>query len=200
MLANGDKIDRTPSAVAGPASSLGSTTSTAGRGDGAGSERRGRPFSGRAAVGLALCGFVVSGVAAVGIVRGSSGAKGAAPVGPTTTPTAAASRAFALPSASDVLVLPITYEPGDGTGWHVHPGVHAVAILSGRLTVYDGACQAHVFGPDEAYVGGHELHLARNETGAPVHMIVTYLGADAGVQGVGVETRSAPPDCDLPRS
>lgn len=86
----------------------------------------------------------------------------------------AASPAAAI-TARDVTVVSLTYEPGHSSGWHVHSGLHAVAVLSGSLTVYDEACQPHVFGPGDSYVGGQAAHVARNEADAPVEMIVTAI-------------------------
>lgn len=82
-------------------------------------------------------------------------------------------------SARDVSVVTQVYEPGQESGWHTHAGIHAVAVLSGTLTVYDGQCQAQTVEPGKPYVGGQQLHLVRNETDAPVHMTVTYLNPTA---------------------
>ena len=68
-----------------------------------------------------------------------------------------------------------TYEPGQSSGWHVHPGVHSVVVLAGTLSVYDAACERHDFGPGETYLGGTFAHLARNETDEPVRMAVTTI-------------------------
>lgn len=77
----------------------------------------------------------------------------------------------------DVTVVTQVYEPGQDSGWHTHSGIHAVAVLSGVLTVYDGACRAGTVAPGQPYVGGHEVHRTRNETAEPVEMVVTYLAS-----------------------
>lgn len=84
------------------------------------------------------------------------------------------SRVISL-AEQDVSVVVQVYEPGHDSGWHSHPGIHAVAVVVGALTVYDRECRATTFGPGQPYVGGRDLHLVRNETAAPVEMIVTYL-------------------------
>lgn len=95
------------------------------------------------------------------------------------TAAAAAPVAFNL-SPGDVSVVTQVYGPGDGSGWHSHAGVHAVAILSGTLTVYDDQCRAETFGPGKPYIGGQQPHLAVNETATPVDMVTTYVGSPAG--------------------
>ena len=95
---------------------------------------------------------------------------------PEPTIAAAASDPMAITlSARDVSVVLQVYEPGEHSGWHAHSGIHAVAVLSGVLTVYDDQCQPQRFEPGRPYVGGQQPHLVRNETDAPVTMAVTYL-------------------------
>jgi len=67
------------------------------------------------------------------------------------------------------------YVPGQTSGWYTHAGLHAVAVLAGELTIYDGECRPHRVVAGEPYVGGRDLHLARNETSERVDMVVTYL-------------------------
>ncbi len=93
----------------------------------------------------------------------------------------------------DITVLNMTYEAGETSGWHSHRGVHAVAILSGELAVYDTNCVRTTYGPGNAYIGGQQLHLIRNETGGPVPMVVTYLNPTTTSQAAHVVT--TPPAC-----
>ena len=76
---------------------------------------------------------------------------------------------------ADVTVQMATYEPDHSSGWHAHTGMHAVMVLSGTVTFYDGDCQRRTYGPGDTYVGGQDVHLARNETAAPVELAVTYM-------------------------
>lgn len=81
-------------------------------------------------------------------------------------------------------VMNVTYEPGEASGWHLHPGIHVVDVISGLLTVYDEACQPHVYGPGDRYIGGRQPHLARNETATPVEMVVTTVDVDGAANSV----------------
>jgi len=49
-------------------------------------------------------------------------------------------------SARDVSVVTQVYEAGTTSGWHSHPGIHAVAVLEGTLTVYDSQCRSESTG------------------------------------------------------
>ena len=68
-----------------------------------------------------------------------------------------------------------SYAPGQSSGWHRHPGLHLVTVVSGTLTVYDRECTAATYGAGQEYVGGEEPHLARNESEVTLEMAVTYL-------------------------
>lgn len=89
----------------------------------------------------------------------------------------AADPGIVLRGSGDVAVVTQVYEPGQTSGWHTHAGLHAVAVLTGELTVYDGKCRPQRVVAGAPYVGGRELHLARNETAQRVRMTVTYLNA-----------------------
>jgi quercetin dioxygenase-like cupin family protein len=117
-------------------------------------------------VGLALTGLAV--------VSGTHAASGGRPAAtPSGDPLA-----ITL-SARDVSVVVQVYEPGQDSGWHAHAGIHAVAVSSGVLTIYDSQCRPQAVAPGRPYVGGQEPHLARNETAEPVTMTVTYLSPSA---------------------
>lgn len=82
-----------------------------------------------------------------------------------------------------LLPTPSSYAPGQSSGWHRHPGLHLVTIVSGTLTAYDRDCTAATYGPGQSYLGGDEPHLARNENEVTLEMAVTYLPAGWPVPG-----------------
>lgn len=98
-------------------------------------------------------------------------------------------------SARDISVVTQVYGPGEDSGWHTHSGIHAVTVLSGVLTVYDGQCRPQTFEPGRPYVGGQDPHLVRNETSAPVEMAVTYLSPSHG--GGPTQRLPTPTGCAL---
>ena len=114
-------------------------------------------------------------VAAAGslVVRGGDGASRRP--APAPEPVAPADPAAITLSARDISVVTQVYDAGEDSGWHSHPGIHAVAVISGTLTVYDSQCQRQTFEPGRPYVGGQQPHLVRNEGDGPVTMAVTFL-------------------------
>lgn len=102
---------------------------------------------------------------------------GSSPAGSRSGETIVTSNAAAAPSFPDVGTSDGTYQPGHSSGWHTHPGLHSVVVLTGTLTIYDAACARHDFGPGETYLGGREPHLATNETESAVQLVVTYVFA-----------------------
>lgn len=80
----------------------------------------------------------------------------------------------------DVADQTVVIQPGGHTGWHSHPGPALVVIKSGTFTLYNGddpGCMPHVFSAGQAFVdrGAGNVHIGRNESGAPVELSVTYL-------------------------
>lgn len=89
----------------------------------------------------------------------------------------------------------VTYEPGHTSGWHVHPGVHSVVVLSGTLTIYDEHCVRTDYGPGDTYLGGNAPHLARNNGVDQVDVAITYVyQARSPDHGTPV---AAPEGCDV---
>lgn len=98
-------------------------------------------------------------------------------------------------SARDISVVTQVYEPGQASGWHSHPGIHAVSVTSGVLTVHVTGCPTRTFEPGRPYVGGQEAHMVANETDAPVTMTVTYLNPSSPPSP---EHRTSPTPCPSP--
>ena len=110
---------------------------------------------------------------------------------------APASTAITLAGPADVTVQMATYEPGHSSGWHAHTGMHAVMVLSGTVTFYDSQCQGRSFGPGDIYVGGQDVHVARNDTSEPVEMSVTYLFPAGRPHTTFHVASPAPAGCDI---
>lgn len=77
---------------------------------------------------------------------------------------------------NDVLQTELIFQPGGGTGWHIHPGPVVVVIKSGTLAEIhsDGCTSVHPAGSvffEEANV----VHNAVNETGSVTDVYATFL-------------------------
>ncbi len=165
-----------------------------------------RPASRRAPLALAAMGLGLAlSLAATGLAVSVSPDKPADAV-----PANAASVVRAAPAAADpppgpgrivlngpgnVAVVKVVYEAGQSSGWHAHAGIHAVAVVSGELTVYGNDCTPLRVVPGQPYIGGQELHMTRNETGQPVEMIVTYLNPATASGDPG--PKPAPANCTV---
>ena len=57
---------------------------------------------------------------------------------------------------TSVATFTLTYEPGEFSGWHSHPGIVIAVVQSGSVTRQAG-CETETFGPGEAFteVGPH---------------------------------------------
>lgn len=152
-----------------------------------GNDRR----SGLAGPVLAMVSGVV--VLALAVTLVLTGQRSAPPRIPSAASTVTADPSAITVSARDISVVTQVYGPGEDSGWHTHSGIHAVTVLTGVLTVYDGQCRPQTFEPGRPYVGGQDLHLVRNETAAPVEMAVTYVSPSAG--GGPTQRLPAPAGC-----
>ena len=135
---------------------------------------------------LAVIGVVLVGLSVGALLVVSP--RGGAPAG-TRQPAAVPPNELA-----SVTTAELVYAPGHSSGWHIHPGLHAVVVLSGTLTVYDQACERHDYGPGETYVGGRDPHVARNDHGEPIRMVATYV-ADGATDRPGSAV-GAPGGCE----
>jgi quercetin dioxygenase-like cupin family protein len=101
----------------------------------------------------------------------------------------------AVDATPQVTVTSGAYEAGHSSGWHVHPGLHSVVVLTGALTVYDERCERHHIGAGGVYLGGDRPHLVRNETADDATFAVTYARMPAALDPG--TTVPAPTGCDL---
>jgi quercetin dioxygenase-like cupin family protein len=149
------------------------------------------PSAPRAAGVLALLGLVFVAVAVWAVDDGAS-----APVPAQQAPVSVASAidvsTFETHEPVVLQASTSSYAPGQSSGWHRHPGLHLVTVVSGTLTVYDRNCTAATYAPGQSYLGGDEPHLARNETEAALDMAVTYL-VRPGQSLEGFRVHEAPP-------
>ena len=146
---------------------------------------------------LMAAGLVAAAIASLTLVHQWSPAPGKASAGTRPPVPAPASPGVTLAGPADVTVQMAGYEPGQSSGWHAHTGMHAVMVLSGTLTFYDADCRRRTYGPGDTYVGGTDVHLAKNESATPVEMTVTYL-FPAGLAHTAFHIPStAPAGCEV---
>ena len=69
---------------------------------------------------------------------------------------------------SDLYVTRHTFQPGNHTGWHSHPGPSLITVIAGALTVYqanDPTCTPITYTAGQSFtdLGCGDIHLVRNE-------------------------------------
>lgn len=154
------------------------------------------PFSPKVALTLLLAGVVAVVVALFGLsATGTTRAPVTTPPGSHVAAPVQPPGEITIAGAESVEVHMLTYAPHEYTSWHRHTGLHAVAVLSGTLTIFGPDCEAHHYGPGESYVGGREVHMARNESDEPLVMAVTYMFPGATGMTDFSMPALAPPGC-----
>ena len=81
-----------------------------------------------------------------------------------------------------VRVQKLVFSPGGFTGWHHHPGIVIVTVLSGNIQMMHSDCSTHEYGPGSPHgsvfiEGEHRVHEASSAGGATV--FATYVAPDA---------------------
>ena len=85
----------------------------------------------------------------------------------------------------NLVVTRIAIAPGGTSGWHTHPGMSLVTVLSGEISLYDPAlCTARRLTVGQTFIdeGGDHVHLVRNETGSPAEVGAVQM-VQPGVPG-----------------
>ena len=162
-------------------------------------QQRRAPLTSRRLTPLLLmaAGLAVLSVAAVVLIPRLASASGEGGIAASRPARALGSRGVAIGGPGDVAAQIASYAPGQTSAWHSHTGLHAIVVMSGTLTIVDGECRRHTFGPGDSYVEGRDVHLALNETAAPLEMAVTYM-FPAGVSHTGFHVAAAAPSgCEI---
>ena len=84
---------------------------------------------------------------------------------------------FQTKGSVDFVTQTITFDPLGSSGWHAHPGVVLVSVMSGSLVHYDHNCTAVVQDAGSAFTeSGDEPGLVNNvSTTTPVVVYVTFI-------------------------
>jgi quercetin dioxygenase-like cupin family protein len=83
------------------------------------------------------------------------------------------------------------YGPGGHNGWHSHPGMVAVTIVSGAIQWFDENCQETDYKAGDSWTEGSRIHYFRVVGTAGVHLTAFFITA----QGAALRTDEAAPAC-----
>jgi quercetin dioxygenase-like cupin family protein len=103
---------------------------------------------------------------------------------------------FKTKGSVDVVTATVTIDALGSSGWHSHPGMVLVSVVSGSLTVYDEHCRATVQPAGSGFLEtGDDPGLVRNESATtPAVVNVTYV-VPAGTPNSGLRIDKANPGC-----
>ena len=84
---------------------------------------------------------------------------------------------FQTKESVDIVTATVHLDAPSSSGWHAHPGVVLVTVLSGSLVVYDDHCTPTVYAAGSAFTeSGDDAGLVRNEsTTTPAVNYVTFI-------------------------
>ena len=151
--------------------------------------------------------MIVSPLLAVGIIATAAGPTLATastgftptPVGRGTdaTPTNISIGGIEFESDSvDFITSTIHQDAPASSGWHTHPGLVLVTVLSGSVVMYDATCAATVIPAGTSFIeSGDSPGLIRNEsTTVPVDVVATYI-VPSGTPADALRVDAANPGC-----
>jgi quercetin dioxygenase-like cupin family protein len=83
------------------------------------------------------------------------------------------------------------YGPGGHNGWHSHPGMVAVTLVSGSIQWYDENCVETDYNAGDSWAEGSQLHYFRVVGTSGIHLTAFFITA----QGAALRTDEAAPAC-----
>jgi quercetin dioxygenase-like cupin family protein len=86
---------------------------------------------------------------------------------------------------ADVLIA-----PNGQSGWHAHPGMAIVSVISGMVRRYNKQCESQVFKAGEAFFESTSPHNLHNVGSDNFHATVVFIVAQGQPQRLD---RAAPP-------
>jgi quercetin dioxygenase-like cupin family protein len=103
---------------------------------------------------------------------------------------------FEAKGSLDVVTATVTIDPLGSSGWHSHPGMVFVTVMSGSLVFYDDHCRATVYAAGSAFVeSGNDAGLVRNESTTTAATVAATYVVPAGTPNPALRVDMANPGC-----
>lgn len=99
---------------------------------------------------------------------------------------------FSSDGAATVSTQDFALAAGGHNGWHAHPGMVIVTIISGSITWYDENCQTTEYKAGDSWVEGGQLHAFKVTSPGGLHAFATFITA----KGLPLRTDESAPSCD----
>jgi quercetin dioxygenase-like cupin family protein len=103
---------------------------------------------------------------------------------------------FQTKGSVDFVRATVTFDAPGSSGWHAHPGVVLVNVVSGSLVEYRADCSSTTYAAGSAFTeSGDDAGLVRNEsTETPAVASVTYI-VPTGTPNSGLRIDKDNPGC-----
>jgi len=88
----------------------------------------------------------------------------------------------------------LTFQPGDATAWHYHPGLTLVTVKEGEITFTNGDCTTRTYRAGQSWVEGHPGSIGKAQnTGSTVTKVnVVFVVAVGSATTVAVAPVTCP--------
>jgi quercetin dioxygenase-like cupin family protein len=83
------------------------------------------------------------------------------------------------------------YGVGGHNGWHSHPGMVAVTLVSGSIQWFNGDCEETTYKAGDSWTEGSQLHYFRVMGTSAIHVTALFITA----QGAALRTDEPAPAC-----
>src|ERR1700674_5345768 len=82
---------------------------------------------------------------------------------------------FSTDGPSTVSVQDGAYSPGGQNGWHAHPGIVILTLVTGSIEWFDANCNHKIYNAGDAWTEGSQIHAFRVLGTTPAHFISTFI-------------------------
>ena len=76
---------------------------------------------------------------------------------------------------SSILIQDGAYSEGGVNGWHSHPGMVAVTLLTGTIDWYDADCKMTAYKAGDSWTEGSQVHYFKVTGTTTVHLMATFV-------------------------
>jgi quercetin dioxygenase-like cupin family protein len=91
---------------------------------------------------------------------------------------------------STVTIQDGAYAVGGQNGWHSHPGLVIVTLISGSIEWFDANCEKKVYNAGDSWTEGSQVHAFRVTGAAGIHLMAVFVIAKDAAYRID---RPAPP-------
>src|ERR1700692_517508 len=76
---------------------------------------------------------------------------------------------------SSILIQDGAYSEGGVNGWHSHPGMVAVTLLTGTIDWYDADCKMTAYKAGDSWTEGSQVHYFKVTGTTGIHLMATFI-------------------------